>query len=289
MSTTITCLEKIDIRRGDKDADDARLYLVKYLHQFIDMVGILSLEVYDFAIEIEGDLISWCEGKIGGSKSQPEKSEWEEEIVKHRAVDAIDCILNDVDATVILSYKVTYNSYKVKFGKEYWNYILQGLFSKEMVFHGLQYDDTANVSMLHLEHGEFADEPAPVPKEKVDDIPIWHCCQLEISWDTEDVFTAGQFTRLEKAIASVRDLFVDKDNGIAVIEDDSLFICSQVIIPKESVPRLCSFLTVLYLFSRLLGNTIYDSMQFVPWYFQEFAVMSIDFDKGIALPTYYRY
>lgn len=119
MSTTITCLEKIDIRRGDKDADDARLYLVKYLHQFIDMVGILSLEVYDFAIEIEGDLISWCEGKIGGSKSQPEKSEWEEEIVKHRAVDAIDCILNDVDATVILSYKVTYNSYKVKFGKEY--------------------------------------------------------------------------------------------------------------------------------------------------------------------------
>lgn len=63
MSTTITCLEKIDIRRGDKDADDARLYLVKYLHQFIDMVGILSLEVYDFAIEIEGDLISWCEGK----------------------------------------------------------------------------------------------------------------------------------------------------------------------------------------------------------------------------------
>lgn len=37
MSTTITCLEKIDIRRGDKDADDARLYLVKYLHQFIDM------------------------------------------------------------------------------------------------------------------------------------------------------------------------------------------------------------------------------------------------------------
>lgn len=56
MSTTITCLEKIDIRRGDKDADDARLYLVKYLHQFIDMVGILSLEVYDFAIEIEGDL-----------------------------------------------------------------------------------------------------------------------------------------------------------------------------------------------------------------------------------------
>ena len=78
MSTTITCLEKIDIRRGDKDADDARLYLVKYLHQFIDMVGILSLEVYDFAIEIEGDLISWCEGKIGGSKSQPKKFEWEE-------------------------------------------------------------------------------------------------------------------------------------------------------------------------------------------------------------------
>lgn len=105
MSTTITCLEKIDIRRGDKDADDARLYLVKYLHQFIDMVGILSLEVYDFAIEIEGDLISWCEGKIGGSKSQPEKSEWEEEIVKHRAVDAIDCILNDVDATVLASRK----------------------------------------------------------------------------------------------------------------------------------------------------------------------------------------
>ena len=177
----------------------------------------------------------------------------------------------------------------IKFGKEYWNYILQGLFSKEMVFHGLQYDDTANVSMLHLEHGEFADEPAPVPKEKVDDIPIWHCCQLEISWDTEDVFTAEQFTRLEKAIASVRDLFVDKDNGIAVIEDDSLFICSQVIIPKESVPRFCSFLTVLYKIAREHGKTIYDSMQFVPWYFQEFAVMSIDFDKGIALPTYYRY
>ena len=64
MGTEIVALEKMNLHRGDKDADDARLYLVKYLHQFIDMVGILSLEVYDFAIEIEGDLISWCEGKI---------------------------------------------------------------------------------------------------------------------------------------------------------------------------------------------------------------------------------
>ena len=140
-----------------------------------------------------------------------------------------------------------------------------------------------------LSTGNSQTNPLLYPKKKVDDIPIWHCCQLEISWDTEDVFTAGQFTRLEKAIASVRDLFVDKNNDIAVIEGDSLFICSQVIIPKESVPRFCSFLTVLYKIAREHGKTIYDSMQFVPWYFQEFAVMSIDFDKGIALPTYYRY
>lgn len=290
MGTEIVALEKMNLHRGDKDADDARLYLVKYLHQFIDMVGILSLEVYDFAIEIEGDLISWCEGKIGGSKSRPEKSEWEEEIVKHRAVDAIDCILNDVDATVILSYKVTYNPYKVKFGKEYWNYILQGLFSKEMVFHSLQYDDEANVSMLRFEHGKFTDEPAQVPKEKVDDIPIWHCCQLEISWDMDDVFTTRQFTCLDKAIASVRDLFVNKNDDAAVIEDDSLFICSTVLIPKESIPRFCDFLTVMYKIAKEHGKTIRSHMQFVPWYFQEFAVMSIDFDdKGVAVPSYFRY
>lgn len=38
MSTELVAIEKIEIRHGDKNADEIRMELVKYLHQFLDKI-----------------------------------------------------------------------------------------------------------------------------------------------------------------------------------------------------------------------------------------------------------
>ena len=43
MSTELVAIEKIEIRHGDKNADEIRMELVKYLHQFLDSASIESM------------------------------------------------------------------------------------------------------------------------------------------------------------------------------------------------------------------------------------------------------
>ena len=50
MSTELVAIEKIEIRHGDKNADEIRMELVKYLHQFLDSVSIESMALHDLAI-----------------------------------------------------------------------------------------------------------------------------------------------------------------------------------------------------------------------------------------------
>lgn len=54
MSTELVAIEKIEIRHGDKNADEIRMELVKYLRQFLDSASIESMTLHDLAISITG-------------------------------------------------------------------------------------------------------------------------------------------------------------------------------------------------------------------------------------------
>lgn len=56
MSTELVAIEKIEIRHGDKNADEIRMELVKYLHQFLDSASIESMALHDLAISINGEI-----------------------------------------------------------------------------------------------------------------------------------------------------------------------------------------------------------------------------------------
>ena len=47
MSTELVAIEKIEIRHGDKNADEIRMELVKYLRQFLDSASIESMALHD--------------------------------------------------------------------------------------------------------------------------------------------------------------------------------------------------------------------------------------------------
>ena len=49
MSTELVAIEKIEIRHGDKNADEIRMELVKYLRQFLDSASIESMALHDLA------------------------------------------------------------------------------------------------------------------------------------------------------------------------------------------------------------------------------------------------
>lgn len=57
MSTELVAIEKIEIRHGDKNADEIRMELVKYLRQFLDSASIESMALHDLAISINGEVI----------------------------------------------------------------------------------------------------------------------------------------------------------------------------------------------------------------------------------------
>lgn len=57
MSTELVAIEKIEIRHGDKNADEIRMELVKYLRQFLDSASIESMTLHDLAISINGEMI----------------------------------------------------------------------------------------------------------------------------------------------------------------------------------------------------------------------------------------
>lgn len=66
MSTELVAIEKIEIRHGDKNADEIRMELVKYLHQFLDSASIESMALHDLAISINGEMILYLVDKTGG-------------------------------------------------------------------------------------------------------------------------------------------------------------------------------------------------------------------------------
>lgn len=66
MSTELVAIEKIEIRHGDKNADEIRMELVKYLRQFLDSASIESMTLHDLAISINGEMILYLVDKTGG-------------------------------------------------------------------------------------------------------------------------------------------------------------------------------------------------------------------------------
>lgn len=124
MSTELVAIEKIEIRHGDKNADEIRMELVKYLRQFLDSASIESMTLHDLAISINGEMILYLVDKTGGKGLRGLDEDWQKD---HKTVDSVNMILNDVDVTVVLSYEmIHYFSNDTFYGFNYWSDVLHG-------------------------------------------------------------------------------------------------------------------------------------------------------------------
>ena len=100
MSTELVAIGKIEIRHGDKNADEIRMELVKYLHQFIDSASIESMALHDLAISINGEMILYLVDKTGGKGLRGLDEDWQKDHKISRA------IVNDAAANGVKTIKL---------------------------------------------------------------------------------------------------------------------------------------------------------------------------------------
>lgn len=288
MSTELVAIEKIEIRHGDKNADEIRMELVKYLRQFLDSASIESMALHDLAISINGEMILYLVDKTGGKGFRGLDEDWQKD---HKTVDSVNMILNDVDVTVVLSYEmIHYFSNDTFYGFNYWSDVLQGNESNAVTYHGLEYYDCeSSISMLHFENGVLTDSPDYVSEKKVADIHAWFCYNFELDLEVDDEFSADQRTRIEKALDSIRDMSGIEDGDFADIDETTLHIFSSMTVKKEQVSVFTDFLTTIREIAVECDATLDVTAEFVPLDFEEFAAMIMDFENGKAVPKYFRY
>lgn len=288
MSTELVAIERIIIKKGDRNATQIRKELVSYLHRFLASACIESMTLTAMTIKVNGNTALDLHDKTGGVGLEGLDNSWQS---TPEVEDAVSRILEDVDVEVFLSYgMIHYFSYSIFYGSAFWSDVLQDCGAESVRYQGLEYYDVnSHVSMLTFDGKTLCDSPDYVPKEAVKDIPFWFCYTFEMELDAGDTFTVQQVDKMLAAVQSVRSVFGREEGDVADVDESCLSICTSVTLKPEQIQDFTAFLKTMLDIAEESGGSLDCTAEFVPIQMDTFAAMIMDRDKDSIAPRFFKF
>lgn len=288
MSTELVAIERIIIKKGDRNATQIRKELVSYLHRFLASACIESMTLTAMTIKVNGNTALDLHDKTGGVGLEGLDNSWQS---TPEVEDAVSRILEDVDVEVFLSYgMIHYFSYSIFYGSAFWSDVLQDCGAESVRYQGLEYYDVnSHVSMLTFDGKTLCDSPDYVPKEAVKDIPFWFCYTFEMELDAGDTFTVQQVDKMLAAVQSVRSVFGREEGDVADVDESCLSICTSVTLKPEQIQDFTAFLKTMLDIAEESGGSLDYTAEFVPIQMDTFAAMIMDRDKDSIAPRFFKF
>lgn len=288
MSTELVAIERIIIKKGDRNATQVREALIHYLKQFLVSACIESMTLTAMSIKVNGNTALDLHDKTGGVGLDGLDTSWQS---TSEVEDAVSRILEDVDVEVFLSYgMIHYFSHSIFYGYAFWSDVLQDCGAESVRYQGLEYYDVdSHVSMLTFDRKTLCDSPEYVPEEAVKDIPFWFCYTFEMELDAGDTFTVQQVDKMLAAVQSVRSVFGREEGDVADVDESCLSICTSVTLKPEQVKDFTAFLKMMLDIAEESGGSLDYTAEFVPIQMDTFAAMILDRDKDSIVPRFFKF
>lgn len=288
MSTELVAIERIIIKKGDRNATQIRKELVSYLHRFLASACIESMTLTAMTIKVNGNSALDLHDKTGGVGLEGLDTSWQS---TPEVADAVSRILEDVDVEVFLSYgMIHYFSHSIFYGSAFWSDVLQDCGAESVRYQGLEYYDVdSHVSMLTFDGKTLCDSPDYVSEEAIKDIPFWFCYTFEMELDAGDTFTVQQVDKMLAAVQSVRSVFGREEGDVADVDESCLSICTSVTLKPEQIQDFTGFLKTMLDIAEESGGSLNYTAEFVPIQMDTFAAMILDRDKDSIVPRFFKF
>ena len=288
MSTELVAIERIIIKKGDRNATQIRKELASYLHRFLASACIESMTLTAMTIKVNGNTALDLHDKTGGVGLDGLDTSWQS---TSEVEDAVSRILEDVDVEVFLSYgMIHYFNHSIFYGSAFWSDVLQDCGAESVRYQGLEYYDVdSHVSMLTFDGKTLCDSPDYVSVEAVKDIPFWFCYTFEIELDAGDTFTVQQVDKMLAAVQSVRSVFGREEGDAADVDESCLSICTSVTLKPEQIQDFTGFLKTMLDIAEESGGSLNYTAEFVPIQMDTFAAMILDRDKDSIVPRFFKF
>lgn len=267
MSTETITLEKIVIHRGDKQNDEIREALKKYLLQFVHGTRIQSLSNLTLQIKIDDTILlnlrdEFClDGKMAS---------WQTDDMTRNAISRIS---SDCETEVTLHFDLfQWYSDTIVYGTRFWADVLENSGCRSVTYRGLEYYDTdPEIQILRFENGEISYSGDEVPASESVDIPSWYTQNFELALETEDEFTEEQYDRLRLAAEEVEHLCGEEEPFDFDVSE--VHINSSITLQREDVQVFRAFLEKVVELAIEANASIELSAEFVPNETDDFAAL----------------